>query len=105
MQQSDEDKNAERLAHEIINVFSLVDSACNAYLSHMEQQEQSEQLNEEQQRLNEQAEEDEFQQILLHKPLNQKYKMLLKDLRFDYVSMKDQTARYKHHYATYITPN
>lgn len=31
--------------------------------------------------------------------------MLLKDLRFDYVSMKDQTARYKHHYATYITPN
>lgn len=29
--------------------------------------------------------------------------MLLKDLRFDYVNMKDpKTNKYKHHYASYV---
>ena len=33
-------------------------------------------------------------------PLPQKYRILLQDLRFDYISMKDANSRYKHHYAT-----
>ena len=35
-------------------------------------------------------------------PLGKKYPLLLKDLRFDYIDMKDNTSKItKHHYASY----
>lgn len=38
---------------------------------------------------------------ILSLPLALKYIELLKDLRFDYVSFKED-SKYKHHYASYI---
>lgn len=48
-------------------------------------------------------------QRVLELPLPQKYKHFMKDLRFDYISMKDSTGKFKHHYsssysATYTPP-
>jgi hypothetical protein len=38
---------------------------------------------------------------VLELPLDKKYKELLKDLRFDYISMRDANNRMKHHYNSY----
>jgi hypothetical protein len=45
----------------------------------------------------------------LELPLPQKYRQLMKDLRFDYISMKDANGNFKHHYeseysASYTPP-
>jgi ubiquitin-protein ligase len=41
----------------------------------------------------------------LELPLSKKYPILLKDLRFDYIEMKDSTGKItKHHYASYYQP-
>ena len=42
---------------------------------------------------------------ILNQPLPIKYKYLLKDLRFDYMDIKDQFAKYKHHYSSLISSN
>lgn len=41
---------------------------------------------------------------ILQKPLAESYRLLLQDLRFDYVSMKENN-KYKHHYSSSIQPN
>lgn len=41
--------------------------------------------------------------MILEMPLAQKYKILLKDLRFDYISMKDNSGKFKHHYSSSYT--
>lgn len=41
---------------------------------------------------------------ILELPLDKKYKHLLKDLRFDYIDMKDG-SKMKHHYSTNYNPN
>jgi hypothetical protein len=42
----------------------------------------------------------------LELPLAKKYPLLLKDLRFDYIDMKDKNGKIaKHHYASYYQPN
>ncbi len=38
-------------------------------------------------------------------PLDKKYRILMKDLRFDYMDMKESPAKIKHHYASYFTAN
>lgn len=38
---------------------------------------------------------------ILDLPLDKKYRELLKDLRFDYVSMRDSNGKMKHHYNSY----
>lgn len=50
----------------------------------------------------EQTDEGEFLNIL-NQPLDTKYRTLLKDLRFDYVSIKDTSGKFKHHYASNIS--
>ena len=35
---------------------------------------------------------------ILEMPLDKKYRLLLKDLRFDYIDMKDKNGKMKHHY-------
>ena len=53
----------------------------------------------------EESDGDEMFDILSH-PLAESYRLLLQNLRFDYVSMKDaNTNRFKHHYASYINNN
>ena len=37
-------------------------------------------------------------QDILKLPLSQSYKLLLQDLRFGYMNMKDNYDKYKHHY-------
>ena len=39
---------------------------------------------------------------ILNLPLNKKYTILLSDLRFDYVSFKDEKQVYDHHYASVL---
>jgi hypothetical protein len=46
----------------------------------------------------------EMMQELLSKPLQESYRLLLQDLRFDYISMKE-TTKYKHHYHSSIQSN
>lgn len=41
---------------------------------------------------------------ILELPLDKKYKALLKDLRFDYIDMKEG-VKIKHHYASNFNPN
>jgi hypothetical protein len=41
---------------------------------------------------------------ILELPLDKKYRTLLKDLRFDYIDMKDG-AKIKHHYSSNFTAN
>lgn len=53
---TEENKNAERLANEIIDVFSMVEKACIVYMTQLESQEQ----NDEEKRQNDLAEEQEF---------------------------------------------
>ncbi|CAD8207678.1 unnamed protein product [Paramecium octaurelia] len=50
----------------------------------------------------EEAKEHELQEIL-KLPLNEAYRLLLKDLRFDYVSFKGQNQQYLHYYDKQIT--
>ncbi|CAD8118277.1 unnamed protein product [Paramecium sonneborni] len=50
----------------------------------------------------EEAKEHELQEIL-KLPLNESYRLLLKDLRFDYVSFKGQNQQYQHYYEKQIT--
>lgn len=33
-------------------------------------------------------------------PLGKKYPILMKDLRFDYIDMKDKNGKMKHHYSS-----
>jgi ubiquitin-protein ligase len=47
----------------------------------------------------------EIIQEILKMPMPEAYKLLLKDLRFDYMEMKDTTGKYKHHYSNCIQPN
>jgi len=37
---------------------------------------------------------------ILELPLAKKYPILLKDLRFDYIDMKDKSGKIKHHYSS-----
>jgi ubiquitin-protein ligase len=39
-------------------------------------------------------------QRVLELPLPKKYQHFMKDLRFDYISMKDTTGKFKHHYSS-----
>lgn len=49
--------------------------------------------------------EDEEKKIL-ELPLAKKYPILLKDLRFDYIDMKDKNGKIsKHHYSSNYQPN
>ncbi len=41
---------------------------------------------------------------ILEMPLDKKYRLLLKDLRFDYIDMKEG-SKIKHHYANSFNPN
>ena len=45
--------------------------------------------------------EEDFNDILAL-PLAKKYVILLKDFRYDYVTMKDSSGKYVHHYTSYI---
>ena len=36
-------------------------------------------------------------------PLLKKYRELLKDLKFDYINMRDNNNKIKHHYSSYST--
>ena len=42
---------------------------------------------------------------MLNKPINIQYKELLKDMRFDYMDMKDSSGNYNHFYASYEKQN
>lgn len=37
--------------------------------------------------------------------MDKQYKELLKDLRFDYIDMKQSPNKIKHHYSSYFTSN
>ena len=45
------------------------------------------------------TEDDDYYQNVLSLPVQEAYKILLRDLRFDYMSMRDTNNNYKHHYA------
>lgn len=38
-------------------------------------------------------------------PLDKKYRLLLKDLRFDYMDMKEGNNKIKHHYSSNFNAN
>ena len=77
----------QKLAQDIIETYKAVDASVQA--SHTF----------------EESDGDEIFDILSH-PLAESYRLLLQNLRFDYVSMKDaNTNRFKHHYASYINNN
>ena len=42
---------------------------------------------------------------ILEMPLAKKYPVLMKDLRFDYVDMKDKSGTFKHHYSSSYKKN
>ena len=85
-QPSNETAVTDKLANEILYTFEVVEQAISDY-----QAEESSDINEENQ-----------MQDILHLPLADCYRTLLKDLRFDYTNMKDATGNYKHHYSSYI---
>jgi hypothetical protein len=41
---------------------------------------------------------EEADKKILEMPLAKKYPILMKDLRFDYIDMKDKSGKMKHHY-------
>lgn len=90
-QLKEEDKISEQLAIKIKETYQLVEKVCKSY----QDDQDFEQLDDQQQ-------EEEMKQIL-EKPLADKYKMLLQDLRFDYISMKNDQGKYQHYYSSYIT--
>lgn len=74
-----------KLANEILSTYESISKAIEEYEE------------------NEEGESNEAQiQDVLNLPLAEAYRLLLKDLRFDYTNMKDASGNYKHHYASYI---
>mgnify|MGYP000926696280 CR=1 FL=1 len=75
----------QKLAQEIVQTYNFVEEAMAAF-----------------------CEEDDSNTInytdVLNKDLPTKYKLLLKDLRFDYTDMKDSGKNFIHHYSSYIIP-
>jgi hypothetical protein len=43
---------------------------------------------------------EEADKKILELPLTKKYPILMKDLRFDYIDMKDKNGKMKHHYSS-----
>ena len=82
---SETNKVSEEIAKEVIKTFKIVEEAVDDY--------------------RDTGEADNAFNNILELPLDKKYKELLKDLRFDYVSMRDATSKMKHHYCTYGSPN
>ena len=76
----------QKLAEDIVQTYNIVDEAISAF------------------REDDDGEDIDYTDIL-NQTLPIKYKYLLKDLRFDYTDMKDQTGKYKHHYTSMITTN
>lgn len=77
------------MADQILLTEESVEKACKAYQLDMDSDDDSE--------ANAVSAQEKINEILAL-PLAQKYKILLKDLRFDYTSFKKETGKYNHHY-------
>ena len=77
------EKTSEEIAKNIIETYEFVDDAISKYKI-------------------DNVDEDEERRIL-ELPLTKKYPLLMKDLRFDYVDMKDKNGKIKHHYSSSYT--
>ena len=74
------EKTSEEIAKNIIGTFEVVDNAISKYkIDNIDEEEEKK---------------------VLELPLAKKYPILMKDLRFDYVDMKDKNGKMKHHYSS-----
>ena len=81
------EKISEELANDIVNTSKIVEEAVEDYLE-----------------ANNQGGEENDMKNILELPLDKKYRTLMKDLRFDYIDMKEG-SRIKHHYSSSFSPN
>lgn len=79
-QTPESNKASENIARQVMDVFKIVEEAVEDY--------------------NDNTDDNKMENIL-DQPLAKKYRELLKDLRFDYVSMRDSNGKMKHHYNSY----
>lgn len=79
------EKTSEEIAKNIIATHGIVEEAISKYKK-------------------DHIDEDEEKRIL-ELPLAKKYPILLKDLRFDYIDMKDKNGNFKHHYSSSYQKN
>ena len=87
--------SSQDMANEIIQAHAAMDKALLRFNGEQSDSEKSD---------DESANEVQIMSELLRKPLQESYRLLLQDLRFDYISMKDNN-RYKHHYSSSIQAN
>lgn len=84
---TEKEKISEELANDIINTSKIVEEAIEEYLE-----------------ANNQGGDEEDMKNILELPIDKKYRALMKDLRFDYMDMKDGN-RIKHHYSSSFSQN